>query len=178
MWTQRRTHRETPRDVKSEAAPGRGPPKSWGKASTGALRHRGWTSGSRTGGSTLLSLKARSLWFLLRAALGKSTEAETNTPTQAGDAPGVQLANRSCVGCFTNDSHSPSFYFAFPLPVHSERKAVHRWGQNAAALFKIKQTPPPSVSPAPGCGLTRADFTSGTQGAHVPASMSCFLLLQ
>ena len=115
------------------------------------------------------------MWLFRRAALGKSTKAETNTPTQVGGAPGVQLADSSCVGCFTNDSHSPSFYFAFPLPVHSEGKAVHRWGQNAAVLFKIKQTP--SVSPAPGRGLTRADFTSGTRGAHVPASVSYFLLL-
>ena len=49
-------------------------------------------------------------------------------------------------------------------------------GANAAALFKIKQSP--TVSPAPGRGLTRADFTSGTRGAHVPASVPRFLLLQ
>lgn len=91
-------HGETPCDVRSEAAQAEGRPGAGGKAWTGSLRHRVWTSGSRTGGSTLLSLKARSLWLLLRAALEKNTEAETNTPIQAGDTPGVQPLTAPVLG--------------------------------------------------------------------------------
>ena len=48
MDTETDIHGETPCDVRSEAAQAEGRPGAGGKAWTGSLRHRVWTSGSRT----------------------------------------------------------------------------------------------------------------------------------
>lgn len=140
MWTQRQTYpgrRPVPAGLRlpqAQRRPGAGGGLDRGPETLG-LDFR-----SRSGGSTLLSLKASSCGSSL-GQLSRKTQKLRPTPPLRLGTPSGSSRPQLLSWVFTNDSRSPWFYFASPLSVPTERKAVHRRGQNAAALFKMKQTP-------------------------------------